>query len=387
MNASATTYGDYRKLTSPGKKYKPLVKNIKDIYNQFNYGEPSPVAIRRYVDFMISDNNKNKYLLLIGKSITYFERMVREMPDEVPTIGFPGSDLLLVDGLKGTPDDVPSIPVGRIAAITNQQVIDYLDKVKKYEGQTGASWRKNVIHMNGGKSQGEIDDFSAYLSAISSSVTSSPFSGKVIPKKKTVAADVIEEMSFSPELNGTAQGVGGLGMVSYFGHGSTLKTDYNAGYASDPNKNYNNTENYPVLFYNGCGVNNVFANQNDLPGGTLVRAMSLDWLLTANKGAVIVFGNTWDAFASTSNEYLDRLYPRIFGVSDENRLDIGNILKAVALDTKLAKGYSYTPINNGRTAAFYDKDRANVHQILLQGDPALRILNTQAALPVESCFF
>ncbi|WP_138481210.1 putative type IX secretion system sortase PorU2 [Dyadobacter bucti] len=384
LNSSSNTYANYRQLTSPGKKYKPIVKNIKDIYNQFNYGEPSPVAIRRFVDFMISDNNKDKYLLLIGKSVTYFERAVRELPDEVPTIGFPGSDLLLVDGLRGTQDDVPAIPVGRIAAISDQQVLDYLAKIIKYESQTDVSWRKNVLHMNGGKSPAEVSEFAGYLSAISGTVTNSPFSGKVVPKIKTIAADVTEEVSLSPELNGTAQGISGLGMISYFGHGSLNETDYNAGHVMNPAKGYNNPNNFPVLFYNGCGVNNVFSGRQALFGApSLVRPMSLDWLLAPGKGAIIVMGNSWDAYASNSNEYLDRLYPLLFSVPDIQRKPIGNILQDVAQQMKTAKGYSYSGANNGRIAAYYDKDRANIHQVLLQGDPALKILLSESSLPVE----
>jgi hypothetical protein len=385
LNSSATTFGEYRKTLSPGAKYKPLVKNITDIYNQFNYGEPSPVAIRRYVDFMISDNNKNKFLLLLGRSVTYFERSVREIPDEVPTIGFPGSDMLLVDGLGGEMDDVPAIPVGRVSASTNQQVLDYLAKVTVYENDTDLAWRKNVMHMSGGKSTSEVNQFAGYMAGIAGSVTNAPYSGSVLPRPKTNPALLIEQMTFSTELNGN-----GLGMVSYFGHGSVDQTDYNAGYVSDPGKGYNNPTRYPVLFYNGCGVNNIFSGRTGLFGSSpnnLVRPMSLDWLLTPGKGAIIVFGNTWDAFASNSNEYLDRLYPLIFQVSDSQRKTIGQILQEVARQTKIAKGYTYNAGQNSRVAAFYNVDRANVHQILLQGDPALRILITEGALPVKLISF
>lgn len=383
---SANTYATYRKDSSPGKKYKPLVITIRDLYNQFNYGEPSAVAIRRFTDYMISDGQKDsKYLLLLGRSNTFPERMTREIPDEVPTVGYPGSDLLLTDGLAGTPDDVPAVPVGRVAAISDQQVLDYLAKVQKFESQTTIAWRKNVIHMNGGKTQTEITQFSNYLNSIATDITSSPFSGNVIPKLKTVASDNVIEMNFAPELNGT-----GVGMVTYFGHGGVDKTDYNAGYVSDPAKGYNNPDNFPILFYNGCGVNNIFSGRNGLFGttpSTSVRPMSLDWLITPNKGAVVVFGNTWDAFASTSNEYLDKLYTQIFTVTDLNRKSIGNIVKEVARLTKLQKQYTYNVGQNSRVASYYDADRANVHQVLLQGDPALNILITDGALPVDLVSF
>ncbi|MDR6803513.1 hypothetical protein J2Y45_000783 [Dyadobacter sp. BE34] len=381
--SSAQAFGAYRQNDSPGTKYSPLVIKVKDLYNEFNYGEPSPVAIKRFVDYMISDGNKEKFLLLVGKSITRPDKVVKELPDEVPTVGFPGSDLLLVDGLRGTPDDVPAIPVGRISGLTDAEVNGYLQKVKDYEAQKDIAWRKNVMHVSGGKDTGEINQFANYLSTIGNIVNTSPFNGSVIQKIKTQAADVIEEVNIGTELNGT-----GLGMISYFGHGSTYRTDLNPGYVTDPAKNYNNTTKFPVLFYNGCGVNNIFSNLfGSAPNSSTSRPLSLDWLIAPGKGAIVVFGNTWDAYASTSNEYLDRLYPLIFSKSDKDRGTIGEILQEVALQTKIAKGYNYNPGQNSRVAAFYDADRANIHQVLLQGDPALKILINEAPLPVNLISF
>lgn len=378
LTTSPQAFANYRQNESPGVKYTPLVVKIKDIYNQFNYGEPSPVAIRRFVDYMISDGNKSKYLLLLGKSIMSYQRIVKELPDEVPTVGFPGSDLLLVDGLRGTPDDVPAIPVGRVSALTDAEVNGYLQKVRDYEAQTDIAWRKNVMHISGGKSTGEVEEYAAYLSAISDTVTSSPFSGSVIQKVKTNPANFIEELNISTELNGT-----GLGMISYFGHGATYRTDFNAGYVTDPAKGYNNTTKYPVLFYNGCGVNNVFSNLFGASVNTSTsRPLSLDWLIAPGKGAIVVFGNTWDSYAMTSNDYLDRLYPTIFSKSDSNRGTIGQILQDVALQTKVAKGYAYN-LADTLLATYYDSDRANIHQVLLQGDPALRILLNEAPLSMR----
>lgn len=375
LTTSPQAFANYRQNESPGVKYTPLVVKIKDIYNQFNYGEPSPVAIRRFVDYMISDGNKSKYLLLLGKSIMSYQRIVKELPDEVPTVGFPGSDLLLVDGLRGTPDDVPSIPVGRISALTDAEVNGYLQKVRDYEAQTDISWRKNVMHTSGGKSAWEVDLYSGYLASISDTVTSAPFNGSVIQKVKTDPANFIEELNISTELNGA-----GLGMISYFGHGATYRTDFNVGYVTDPAKGYNNTTKYPVLFYNGCGVNNVFSNLfGTSPNTSSSRPLSLDWLIAPGKGAIVVFGNTWDSYAMTSNDYLDRLYPAIFSKSDSNRGTIGQILQDVALQTKLAKGYAYDPADT-LLITNYDSDRANIHQVLLQGDPAIRILLNEAPL-------
>ena len=135
--------------------YKTLTVKIKDVYNQFNYGEPSPVAIRHFVDYMVKNSAREKHnLLLMGPSTTFPSHMKlnRELPEEVPTIGYPGSDVLLVEGLTPASSDVPSIPVGRISATTTTQVDNYLSKVVYFEANKNTfDWKKKVLHLNGGK--------------------------------------------------------------------------------------------------------------------------------------------------------------------------------------------------------------------------------------------
>lgn len=181
--SSAEAFRKYRAEDTPGKKYNAGVFKINDIYDQFNYGEPSPVAIRRFVDYMISDGNSNKYLLLMGNSITRNDKMVKEIPDEVPTVGFPGSDVLLVDGLGTQLTDVQAIPVGRIPAISNAQALAYLAKVIEYENaSSGLTWRKKVLHISGGKSLSEVGQHANNLAVAGQSVTSS-FGGSIDEKE------------------------------------------------------------------------------------------------------------------------------------------------------------------------------------------------------------
>jgi hypothetical protein len=63
--ADAKKYAAYRS-SAQGGGYKTFVVQIKDLYNQFNYGETSPLAVRRFVEYMLSDGNKDKYLFLFG---------------------------------------------------------------------------------------------------------------------------------------------------------------------------------------------------------------------------------------------------------------------------------------------------------------------------------
>jgi len=359
--AGANQYAEYRK-SKDGGEYNVLVANIKDLYNQFNYGEPSPVAIRKFVDYMLSDKNRDKYLFLVGKSISFVERMIRELPDEVPTVGFPGSDMLLVEGLAGAPRDVPAIPVGRISAVSNKNIVDYLEKVKDYEHNVAGnySWKKNILHLNGGKTVSEITQLKGILSSLAPAVKDGVVGGTVKAFVKQQAIGEVETVNITPEVNA------GVGLITYFGHGSTTVTDLDMGYVTDAKRGYNNTNLYPLMYFNGCGVGNIFNGKyKGYPTTSDKDALSVDWMLAPKKGAVAIVANSLDSFVTPASKYLHNLYDNIFTDPLTSNLPIGNIQLSVAKKIISENANSY--------------DIANVHQSLLQGDPSLILISE--ALP------
>lgn len=352
----AKLYADYR-ASAAGGGYKTIVVNIKDVYNQFNYGEPSPVGIRRFVDYMLTQGSRDKQLLLIGKSITHNERMKRELPDEVPTVGYPGSDVLLVEGLGGTPANVPSVPIGRIPAVTNDNIRDYLQKVKDYESNAfgDLAWRKRVLHLNGGKSTSEITQLKNMLKNLVPVVTDGPVGGQVTAFAKQQGIIEVEKVNITPEVNA------GVGLITYFGHGSTTVTDLDMGYATDEARAYSNSLRYPMMYFNGCGVGNIFSGRFNPAANTSDRySLSMDWLLAARRGAIVVVANSFESFVSPSEDYLSQLYHDMFANAEMLNQPIGKIQQAVA--QKIASE------DKGAYAT------ANIHQSLLQGDPALKLV-------------
>ncbi|MEO6284785.1 MAG: C25 family cysteine peptidase [Dyadobacter sp.] len=393
LENAAGEFASYRKNASPGRKYKTGVFKIADLYNLFNYGEPSPLAIRRFVDYMVSDGNKDRYLLLMGKSASVNYRITKELPNEVPTWAFPGSDVLTIEGLQGAQGDVQVIPVGRIPTESNTEAIAYLNKVKNYEAATtGLGWRKNVAHISGGKTSGEISDHALNLSTAAQKVKLPAFNGKVYTAVKPVVTDAnIQNDTLHYHVNSTPvtpNGAGGIGLITYFGHSAPHVTDYNFGYISDPVKKFDNPGRYPIIFYNGCDVLDVFQNKFALTVNTSTsRPQSLDWLLSDGKGAIAVFGNSWSGFATSCNDYMQRVYAEMFGKSDLERQPIGKILQTASQLTKQAGGFR-VGAENARTEVVYIQNQAQVHQTVLLGDPALRILlTTEGGLPVDLITF
>lgn len=350
---AAEKYANYRR-SGAGGSYRAVTVKVKDLYNQFNYGEPSPIAIRRFVDYMIQNTARDKHnLLLIGPSTTFPARAKRELSDEVPSIGYPGSDILLVEGLINNHKDIPSIPVGRISATTVKQVENYLNKVKYFESTSTFDWKKRVVHLNGGKSPSEIVQFKSTLEDLSPLIKNGFLGGEVLQfvKKSTVE---VESVDISAAVNE------GAGLISYLGHGSPSVTDLDYGYASDLSRGYTNFGKYPLLYFNGCGVGNIFSGRhNPSPTASDRIPISSDWLLAEEKGSIAVIANSYYSFASSSSRYLNLLYNLMFGSDASNSLSIGQIQKIAA-----------EKIHN---SGFTDYDVANIHQSLLQGDPAIKL--------------
>lgn len=352
---------DYRvyRDSPAGGSFKTLVVKINDIYDQFNYGEPSPVAIRRFVDYMISDGgNKSKYLLLVGPSTTVPEDLAKDLPGEVPTVGFPGSDILLVAGLGGKHQDVPAVAVGRIAALSTQHVTNYLNKVKQYEGSASSSpWRKVVKQMYGAKGSDEANLFIQYLQPLQSKVTPEPFEGDVA---------IIPQTSYS-QSNATtvaAEINKGVGLLTYFGHGSVDKTWHDVGRVTNSTDfHYANANKYPVMYFNGCGIGNIFAKADN--------PISFDWTVAPSLGSIAFITNSYLSYGTPSALHLGEFYSQVFSTTDGSRKRVGDILNEVAKAITGRSGYN-------------SMDVQNLHQVILQGDPALRILvTTDAPLPVS----
>jgi hypothetical protein len=398
LSASAELYKIYRAGTRnfvTGEYFKPLLINVEDVYDQYNFGEPSPVAIRRYVDFLLTDKIlDNKYLFLIGNATT-IDKGIMGLKDQVPTIGYPGADYLLVSGLAGQPLDYQTIPVGRLPVGSTTKIDDYLAKVKKYENLANLDnlYRKNVIHLAGGKNSTEVSSFSVELENAKNNYVVPGFGGNVIPYVKPdpcpasvggftdcqtyVGSDLADRINQ------------GAGAVFYYGHGNPRVTDYFCGYVSDNARGYTDTEKYTSMFFYGCDVNNVFAGKNENTAVALNnnnrRPFTLDWLLTPNRGAVTVVGNTWEGYEHILTPLLQKEYAKLF-VSDKTRKSVGDILKEVSNTT-----LSALPGFNARVAAIspdisgynYNFTQANIHQTSLLGDPSIVTMLTSDPLPVE----
>ncbi len=341
--ASAQVYADYR-ASAAGGGYTPIIVTTQELYDAFNFGENSPVALRNFAEMMLEEQQP-KHLLLLGRAVSFPDELRRNnFPNLVPTFGYPGSDALITAGLGGFPEDVQAISTGRLNVTKNQEVLGYLEKVKAAEAtKTPEIWQKSILHLSGGQSENETRTLGGILNSLAPIPRAGLLGGKVDSRRKRTNLE-IEPIDIAENVNA------GLGMITFVGHGSANQIDLNIGYCSPPENGFANEGKYPLMFFNGCGVGNVFYRYN---------ALSTDWLLTPKKGAIAVFANSFWSYAYPTEVYLNVLYQKLFSDPQTVNLTLGEIQRAAHLQL----------VNQ----SLDDYIKANVHQMILQGDPALRI--------------
>jgi hypothetical protein len=340
-------YAEYR-ASVEGGSYDTLVVNVQQLFDQFNYGESSPLAIYQFMEFL-SNVKLPKYLLLVGRGLDPYHTYYRTpsafstYKDFVPSAGYPGSDMVFTAGLAGTAFE-PAVPTGRIPALKSDDVAAYLNKVKEMEQLPfNDLWRKNILHLSGGIAQGEPELFKSYMEDFQSEAEDYHLGGKVSALAKY--SKDIQHINVAEQVNN------GVNLITFFGHSSATTTDFDIGYVSDPILGYNNKGKYPMLLMNGCNVGSFFI-QYTLFGE--------DWVLAKDKGATGFIGHSAYGFTNLLKRYTSKFYEVAYQDSTFIRQGIGDIQK------ETAKRYM--------DEAFPSPDNiTQVQQMVLLGDPAVKL--------------
>jgi len=345
-------YADYRRTAG----FNPLTIEVSMLYDQFNYGEISPQAIRNFSRYML-DNGNPEYLLLIGKALTVNHNYYRKRTDPafdqfkdwVPTAGNPGSDILFTSYLNGSSHE-PAIPTGRIPAKSANEVADYLDKVKEAESFSFNNlWKKDIIQLSGGIQSFEPEVFRYYIDQFKQIEENLYLGGNVTNVSKETTESV-EFINITEEVNK------GKSLILFFGHSGTFGSDIDIGEVSDPRLGYNNRGKYPLIFMNGCDAGNVF---------TTLKSFGEDWIVTEEKGAITFTAHSDVGYTRELRRYTDSFLATGYGDSSFIYRPLGDILKETA--TKYF----------GRYEVIEEKQIAQVQQTILLGDPFIKLFGAE----------
>ncbi len=299
-------YAEYR-ASPQGGRYDTVVALVDQLYDEFHYGDRSPNGIRRFTRFMSSGGPTMlpKALFLVGKGLqpdpgsVAFNRghFDKEM---VPAGGFPASDIIFTADFRNGRYE-PTIPTGRLAALTPAQITGYLEKVRAHELTPDEPWRKDFLHLSGGRDPGQFADFLGYINGYKRRVEDSLLlGGRVQTITRANTGQYVDDVNVADQINR------GLSMVTYFGHSSTTISDINIGVPSNPVNGYNNAGRYPLLLMNGCASGNAFFD---------AVSFGEDWVLTPNRGALGFLAYGGEGYGSMLDVYTDSFYKAAFNDS------------------------------------------------------------------------
>ena len=318
---AAKEYARYRASVAGGR-YDTLLVTTFQLYDQFTYGDRSWLALRHFARLMAAASpggtSSTRNLLLLGKGITPSEcllggcsnsfTLTSSTPrgagerglDLVPTSSRAVSDNLLTADYANN-DYVAKLNTGRLTVTTPAQVMTYLAKLGEYETAGDQPWRKNVLHLTGGTEPREFVDFRAYMNNYKRHVESPLFGGRVVATiERTTVTGTGNSLLVTADI--TSYLNPGLGLISYFGHGSNNAFSLEIG-TLDTNPTYNNPGKYPVMMYNGCAAGHLYTR-----GDTFFE----NWLFTPNKGAIGCMGETGFSYADYLNVAQDTLTRLLF---------------------------------------------------------------------------
>ena len=222
-------------------------------------------------------------------------------------------------------------------------MLDYLNKVREHENVTEpALWRKNVLHLSGGRSADELRLFRAYTDDFQR-VVEKQYAGARVTTLSKQTDNPVETLPVAQLINQ------GFGMISMFGHSSLDVADIDIGFVSDDRLGYRNKGRYPFLLANGCAAGNFYFGR---------PTFGTDWILTPDRGAVLFMAHTYNGFPVALKHYADEFYALL--------TDSNYVAQPVAvLQREAIRRYLKT-----NTSVYHI---TTAQQMTLQGDPAVSV--------------
>lgn len=354
-------YSEYRSSLAGGS-YNAKVIDINELVDQFAWGiKKHPLSVKNFLRCAVNTfTDAPKFVFLIGKGVVYSDYRGNEsnaLADQlnlVPTYGNPASDNLLASNDFRA---IPAIPIGRLSAVTAQEVGDYLLKVKQHDSaqrspaQTieAKGWMKNVIQIAGANDLNTGDQIDRYLESYKKIIADTAFGANVKTFSKPANPEGYPEAVNSfKQIYET-----GASLISYFGHSSSTNLDFNL----DNPENYNNQGKYPVFIANGCSAGDHFLFE---PARlTNKSTISEKFILSPQRGAIGYLASTGFGVVNYLNLYTLDLY-KALGQTRYNQ-SIGTVIKeAIA-----------TTLNATNPNDYYS--RVHSEQYAYHGDPAIII--------------
>ena len=350
----------------------------KDIYDEFNYGIKSPLAIKSFLKYAFYNWDKNhrlKYVLLFGDANYDYKTASSINIDFVPTFfyqsyefGAVATDLPYAQ-ISGE-DPLPDLFVGRIPVTTNGEVTNVITKIQEFEENVEVGpWRNQTLFISGNdRNTPELGSVTGMPPKPAFRTQNQRVIDLLLDKKFTsFKLNTVEDTTlipFDPNYGGTTDLIdyfdNGVQLVNFLGHGGGgIWADVQLLNLQDIDR-LNNRGKYPFITSMTC-----FTGAFDNPGNP---GLAQKLLLSPDKGAIGVF-------ASSGLGWVANDYSILWNVMKDIReasISIGEAVTMGKIDYYNNSQYviSDTIVKGSQWGHGLLKDDM-IHQYNLIGDPYL----------------
>ncbi|MEM8486591.1 MAG: C25 family cysteine peptidase [Bacteroidota bacterium] len=345
LTASANDLANYRQQADG---YNTLIVNQYDIFDQFDYGRPTPLAIRRFVHAALDWPEPPAFVMFWGDILRPEDNRARRQlfPWEVLSFGYAPADGWFGMQKNGATDWIERPAIGRIPIRDNETGSFFVEKISNYEAGTVAAWQKRMLLLVGGQTQFEQARLRSHALSWGEHATGLPTGMDTLRFFKT-ASDPLDP-TFQDALNDAFKD--GASWVSYFGHSAADTWEI----VTEAPEDYDNADRLPVVLSMGCNTGNFAGGRFELTD-RLVYGERL--VLASMNGAIAHWGSSSASTIDQPALLTDQLHQVVFQ-------DTVRVLGLALIEAKRRYITSRT-----QTASAYN--------VLLQygliGDPATRV--------------
>jgi len=274
LEDGARALAEYRRQ----KGFTTEVIMLEDIYDEFNHGIAAPTAIRDFLSYAYHEwIIPPQYVVLAGDGTYDYKDYQGHGDNLIPPILIPtsyglfASDAPFADVVSN--DGIPEIAIGRIPAITLEDLMAVIRKMEQYENTPEGEWCTRIMMMADNPDNG--GDFSVDSDSVAANL---PFE---YSSDRIYLSDLGINDARARMLSGIQDGVL---LINYLGHGAVNSlTDEGLLTAADVSL-FENGDKLPIVTAMTC-----VAGRFALPG---FDSLGEVLLMSEGEGAVAVWAPT-----------------------------------------------------------------------------------------------
>ncbi len=252
---AAQQLADYRRSHDG---YDVEVALVQNVFDEFDYGRPTPIAIRRFVRATQKWDPAPQFLSIFADAqYPIRDGSVDTIHPEwsVPSFGFAPSDGWYAMQSNGLDDWSEFLAVGRIPVRSVAQGEFFVEKLETYETAPLERWQKRMMLLAGGTNSSEQNQLQFYSNRWGgiAADTMASIDGTPVPvhtgadtaryyKKVDDALDDTFQDSLAVDLKR------GAGWINYFGHAAAQTWEI----VTDPPSEWDNAGRLPIVVSLSC---------------------------------------------------------------------------------------------------------------------------------------